>query len=221
VHTGRLLAPVLLASCGVVLAETADDDVPPGCERRSSALDGGRCHCTSDCVSADDGGLCLDEATTGMPGGVCAHRCATSRDCGSGFECDAGYCFPRCTSGDECEPGRACTPTSTEGTATCTFLCDEPSDCESGRCNVYSTLCLGEGEEVAGGGLNAHCTEHDECRSGVCLDGACATRCDPMYQRCPDGGVCVLGLCLEACTMAADCTAPAICTDLGAESFCF
>jgi hypothetical protein len=211
------LLAVLIGAC--VLAET-EDELPPGCGRRSSVLDGGRCHCTSDCLAAADGGVCLDEVRTGMPGGLCARECATNADCDSGFECDSGFCSPRCTSGDECEAGRACTPTTTAGTSTCSYLCDEASDCESGRCNVYSNLCLGDGEVPTGAALNAHCAGGAECQSGLCVLGACMTRCDPATPRCPEDGVCVFGMCMTPCTTTADCSGSATCTALDGDLFC-
>lgn len=216
------LASCLLSAC-LLYENGGKGAVPLKCEAERAAADGAACTCSSDCRS--EGAVCLDEATTGMPQGLCARQCVNTPDCDPGSVCLSGYCFPGCLSSDECELGRTCE--ATPGSAltsrgACTYLCDEDRDCQSGTCNPYRGLCMPAGKEPQGSGIAESCGRDADCKSNACLDGACMTRCDPTYQRCPDEALCVEGLCLRECQASQDCLALGTksCVSLEADSFC-
>lgn len=220
--TAALLAALLSPAC--LLYENGGNPVPAKCGGERTAVDGGPCTCSADCRS--ESAVCLDEATTGMPRGVCARQCGATPDCEPGFVCMEGYCFAGCMISDDCGAGRACAPTNVDGAANraaCTFLCDEDSDCSSGNCNVYRNMCLPQGRVPSGAGVSAVCGRDSDCKSNACLDGACLTRCDRDNPRCPDDALCIEGLCLAECRNDADCSelGTKLCLSLEADSFCF
>jgi hypothetical protein len=216
---------LLLSACMLYESGSAPGTVPAACGAERSAADGEPCTCSADCRS--ESASCFDEATTGMPQGLCARKCTGDAGCDPGFVCASGYCFEGCLSSDDCGSGRSCQATETdEGVGehgACTFLCDEPEDCTSHNCNVYRNMCLPEGKEPQGAGVGAPCARDADCKSDSCLGGACYTRCDPEYPRCPDDALCVEGLCLPQCTTDADCADYGVksCFNLESDFFCF
>lgn len=214
------LGPLLfLGAC--VLYQSSGDEVEPGCGAKGQSPDGAGCTCTSDCATAAQGTVCLNEFTTGVPQGLCAHDCAEDSDCNPGYLCTEGVCGPRCATSEECGVGRSCDDLPNDVRA-CTFLCDEDSDCSVGVCNLYSSRCV-RGDLPSGGGVAAACTESSQCKSGVCLSGACFARCDASAQRCPDSATCVEGLCLVPCATSADCEGLGTpsCEDVGIGKVCW
>lgn len=98
------------------------------------------CEGGPDCV----GGLCMDEAETGWPGGLCAYGpCSVSAaDCPDGLcyaekGTDEGVCVPACATDAECRDGYDCA-----GGVWCLPGCDDDTVCDaSGCCDVDAGTC--------------------------------------------------------------------------------
>ena len=219
VKRASVVAWLLTGSC--VLYEKRGDDIAPACGSAGAARDGEGCYCTTDCRSDGHGGSCLDEYTTGIPGGLCDHKCASQLECGSGAACVEQSCLPVCTESRDCGPGRVCM--DLPEVSVCWFLCDEDGECESGNCNRYSGRCLRAGDRPHGQGVAARCTRHEDCAGSMCLEGACISRCDVSGSSCPDGATCIAGMCLLPCLSHAECSGLGMsaCADFGElGSFC-
>ncbi len=206
----------------------ADADCPPAgyaCEPAtrtcvpSGAPAGAACQADLDCLDRQ----CLEEPSSGAPGGVCAAACDPERPgCPraeqacvwtlSPFLAQAA-CLPRFDPAAGCRPHWAplvaLDLASQEAIAVCQPAC-APEGCAAGACNPRSGLC---GDARTGGAeAGGPCQEHLDC-AGLCMGfwtgGYCTSPCRPAAQDCPAGAVCVdLGVqwcCLASCTLDADC----------------
>ncbi|HEV8323804.1 MAG TPA: hypothetical protein VG389_19450 [Myxococcota bacterium] len=168
------------------------------------------------------GTACLDELSTGFPGGYCSAPCAAG--CGAGATCVAelDLCLQTCGTTADCRAGYACWPDSAGGPGTCFPLCDTDADCpDTGLCNAYVGFC---GYPPRGaGGVGAACTVGDDCESLRCLTdadgfpgGYCYSLCDAAAGLCPGDGACTpvsdgLGVCMDGCASGADCRSGYVC----------
>jgi hypothetical protein len=189
--------------------------------------DGQNCACTSDCATAAVGTLCFTEGVTGWAQGFCGHQCSSDRECGTGTICAGRICQAVCRVPDDCGTGRICDFRSADDQLSCASLCDEDTDCLSGHCNVYSGRCTASIPALTGAGAAGACATNTDCRSDSCVMGACLSRCDSRFQRCPDATRCVAlegnsGLCLPACASDADCAPYGVkrCVALPDGKFC-
>ena len=210
---------LLMTSC--VLFEV--DSGPPerDCGKKGASPDDGPCRCKSDCQPSSGGTTCLREQIYGYPGGICVHRCSDDAECAEGYICHGESCTRVCETNADCEAGRICLLSILKPRVSlCWGHCDEDADCEYGACDLYSGDCVEPGKEARGAGLNAPCIEDADCRSGSCVQDMCSTPCDPAFQHCPEGGLCVAGWCENSCTMRDDCSAGQSCVDAEAGQFC-
>lgn len=163
------------SNCTTTGCPTGQECVDGMC--RSAVGDGticSPCSTSSQCGSTAD--LCL-----GYPGGggFCGRSCGTDADCG----------------GDRCvdtSGGRQCvrfidgTPSCAGGGSTgrCTLDSDCGADqiCSGGSCVARPTT---------GAELGGTCTQDADCRSGLCIGGACTQTCDWVRPgSCPGGFYC-------------------------------
>lgn len=180
------------------------------------------CGCDRDCP---EGALCLDERTSGSPGGACAKVCDPNDAtiCGPGATCEvvigtSGLCSPTCTTASDCPPLRACSQHVGKPTGVCYGICFADGDCDSGFCDPHAHVCAKPGVPAytGPGGVLAACATDDDCRSGLCVAGRCVTRCSSALgdATCPDGAKCKkstdpdLGVCFPRCTMGGGCSDP-------------
>jgi hypothetical protein len=177
------LCSLLLVGC--LLYQSSEEPVGPGCGPPGQAQDGGPCRCNRDCRAADDGGICLDEEITGIPGGQCHHECKDSRECGAGFLCIASACFARCTRSADCGAARACIPFLEDGSSACIRYCHDDAECANGQCNPYSGLCVIDGQRLGAGGIGARCDgredRSEERRVGKECRRLCRSRWSPYH----------------------------------------
>ncbi|MFM2416083.1 MAG: hypothetical protein RL385_806 [Pseudomonadota bacterium] len=212
----KTLLFVLLSGC--VIWENDFRNASGLCGAKETRGAGDYCNCDSDCASSATDGYCLDEAGWGNPGGECRQFCSYDGDCGGAFACIQQVCWPSCSTTAECAVGRSCLSTDRDGVRVCFAFCDEDSDCNSGRCNLYSNGCIASGAQVQGGGVDAACDVDAQCLSNRCAGGLCETTCDPEFQRCPEGAHCGEdGRCALLCERcdgdsACDIGLPALCT---------
>ncbi|HOX43735.1 MAG TPA: hypothetical protein PK668_09055 [Myxococcota bacterium] len=206
-----------------------DADCPAGgyaCERATAtcvptgAPAGEACAQDADCL----GRQCLEEQTSGAPGGVCASPCSAEQPgCAEqGLACvvtlspflgGGAYCLPPYGPLAGCRPDWAplvaVDLVTQQALAVCQPAC-APAGCASGVCNEWSGLCNdapGAGAENGGA-----CAAHGDCR-GLCMGfwpgGYCTSPCLASAPDCPAGDVCVdLGVqmcCLDGCGTDADC----------------
>lgn len=204
------------------------DGGPAGlCGLVGSSPDGMPCRCTADCV---EGALCVSEAVSGYPGGVCIRSCelGVPSACGAGTTCldlegkgRGGACEIPCTSSADCPRGGIC------GEGVCTGFCSADSDCESGYCDPWRARCRAADDVPSGAGTWGPCSRSEECRSRACHPefGRCLSPCSLSTNHCPPGEVCVfesdesmddLGVCFPRCVRDADCGEGLECT-LGAR----
>jgi hypothetical protein len=183
--------------------------------------------CTTDASCA--GGFCLDEPTSGFPGGMCTRDCSAANVCSTDFECiifnDASQteqtvCLPLCAGGssNECGSGFVCVDLGNQ-IFTCFPDCVQGSDCpDTGQCNLYSGFCGATGALEPDGGP---CTANADCESGLCMTeadfgapgGYCISTCSLDSPFCPDSNVCIDyfgtaaddGYCFTACPNGNEC----------------
>jgi hypothetical protein len=200
-------------------------DVPPCLPADGFA--GAACTCDRQCnVNA----VCGTEQNTGFPNGWCFQPCGGSDSVPDGALCetvqDAAVVNPACTPGDdECRSGYLCADLLPP-LAWCTPVCSEDSQCSTGHCDLYTTLC--QPSPTTGGTTGDPCVLESDCRSGYCYQpplfpsGYCYSWCNLADPACPDNAICVpvgteYGACLAACTGDAGCRADYHCsTVLGA-----
>jgi hypothetical protein len=223
------LCALALVINGCVIQENPGDSPAHGCGPTHQSLDGEACYCDGDCLTAEGGSVCLDEASYGWPRGLCAHLCKSDTDCNAGFLCADGLCQSRCTSTQDCRTGRMCLSRSTDLALSCYTYCDQDTDCEVGRCNLYRGTCSTKNAQPASKGIAALCSGDDDCASNVCSEQACLSMCDPAFQRCPQPTVCKTvpdgsSACLWRCTGDADCATYGMpkCRGFGdGEQYCY
>ena len=178
------------------------------CKKTGEACSPGSATTPSDCCR----GSCVESENLDYAG--CRPSCATNDDCPdtgccvpfsnstSGFCADALYCTCNETGGacgpgnPECCEGFACATYDDGASFSCLAACDDPSDCPSGNCELFTDSTTG----VCG---DACKSLGDACGNGVgsCCDGtACAGFVEGAYtchlacdddQDCP-GGYCSL-----------------------------
>lgn len=142
-----------------------------------------QCACASDCRPGVE---CIPEERHGVPGGRCLSSCDgdSGAKCGAFETCVDGRCETLCSAASSCPRGRMCRE------RTCVPFCAEDGDCESGRCEPYTGLCLRAGP--GDGGIDAACVLDGDCRSNRCepVTRTCLTYCLPSRPHCPEGGHC-------------------------------
>jgi hypothetical protein len=193
--------------------------------------DGQPCTDSSQCLD----GLCMTEASWGMPKGECSGTCTTlGAACAGGGVCVQGgsgnYCRTKCScSGTYCSNNGGCR--AGYGCATvlydasnqasqvdiCIPICNSNSQCSSGQCNLYSGWCEATSTRHKTGDT---CTQDSDCESYYCLtdatdgwpNGYCTTICNSSDPVCPDGNWCNkydsypgVSFCYEKCTYSWDC----------------
>lgn len=217
-HIGAFIAVLAIACSGrepLTLEQRRvllDAGPAPSCGPVGAAPIGAPCECASDCAA----GICLDEAASGIPGGLCWRYCTPGDDsCGPSAICglppDSGGtrgCVPRCAASADCPRGWHCSDEA------CRPRCVEDGDCQGGRvCDRSTGRCV----EVrrAGRGTFERCVDFAECRSGMCSDeGRCASLCVLGLDSCPPTETCVwampgdegpFGTCAPRCLRDDDC----------------
>ncbi len=175
--------------------------------------------CTSDMMC--DSGNCLEENTSGLPGGMCTTDCFFT-SCGSGTACRSYLglhrCLQTCALSSDCRQGYYCRIDPDEyNELVCMALCESDSDCpDTGNCNVYSGRCQPDPSNNLKEAGSA-CWTDFECK-GFCWDdpdgGYCSNECDMSSPACQGDAVCSpafgasvgdLGLCLDGCVNNGDC----------------
>jgi hypothetical protein len=184
--------------------------------------EGAPCTADGDCNQ----GNCMDEATTGYPGGLCAEDCSATMSCTSPTsECvDYGggdaYCLPTCVSQASCRPGYGCWDAAlfSASSSLCFPDCDSDTQCDGGQCNQYLGHCYADLGLAPDG---SPCLSDADCESQRCLDeassglpgGYCTSLCTVALDNCPGDGACnetiigmtLTGYCLDGCGVTADC----------------
>lgn len=197
----------------------------PSCQGKACGPDGcggscGTCPAGYGCVN----GNCIKECTPKCEGKLCGDDgCGGScGKCPEGYSCDAfGKCQPLCTpscAGKECGPdgcGGSCGQctqgkTCTNGKCTGGIQTDgcSPTDmpgcggckCEACVCkadpfcctNAWDELCVEECDTECNGNCNISCVPN--CLGKECGDGGCPDQPNACGQ-CPQGGVCINGMC--------------------------
>jgi len=162
--------------------------IPPGfsaCDSEPRTVrDGWPCGCSFECMP---GARCASESFEGEPGGRCFRECTRDEECMGGAICDEfGFCAIPCEDDTDCPEANVC-----DGDGTCFGICQSDDECTTtGHCNLYSGECT-DGSEEDRGGVNAPCTENEDCNGTYCSsDGECLVGCRPSRQACPDGAVC-------------------------------
>ena len=130
--------------------------------------------CTDD-QSCEPRGFCLDEASTGWPGGTCSKaRCDIDPCAGDGICADLGLGVPLCVEG--CEVGSGATPGMPSTYLNNTQGCRADYTCFSlGIPNDTQGVCIpGEFNDVTENNIGVMCSDSSECYSpfgqGVCGD---------------------------------------------------
>lgn len=152
-QAGIAEVPVCYPGC------TTDSDCPAG--RRCGVGVGGveqcyapgaeagqSCESSAECPEL---GYCLDEATWGTPGGLCATFCdlGTGMGCEAGTTCvawgfmsGAGACIPTCDDATPCRDGYQCVSTGAGRPRACVARCETNEHCTGGReCNFVTGRC--------------------------------------------------------------------------------
>jgi hypothetical protein len=187
-----------------------------------------------------NGGFCLSEALSGLPGGQCSEDCSATSTCSDpGSICvDAGIliCLKTC---DPMTPGSCGAPPTLDcvdlqpSGGGCLALCSTNTDCtvagnvchSDGSCAVPENCTNGADDDGDG---SADCTDPDCESDPACAIGPTGAACDADNQ-CT-GGICFDettndlpgGMCSEDCSTTFTCSdSTATCYDLGGGSdFC-
>lgn len=187
-----------------------------------TGFDGQPCTADASCL----GGICMDEAVDGFPGGMCTRDCSISGICPGNFVCAtwpvvmSQICYPPCLSGmsSDCRTGYTCLGGMGQDPF-CFADCGNNTECvDTGTCNVESGLCQGPQGLIPVGGP---CVNMTDCESGLCFDepslgppgGYCTSLCQLSDPVCPGDGVCVdffgytmdAGFCMDGCASTPDC----------------
>lgn len=203
--------------------ELCNDGIDNTCDR---AIDCGDPKCTGNaaCTALQDGkpclldtqcagGDCLDEATYGMPNGMCSN--VASCTVGSNAGCNGGTCFAgstfntcvaKCTGtgisgAGVCRAGYACYDPDLDTTNNnngCLPLCTSDTECAgSGSgygCNAWRKRCGNSDRGL--GKYGAACTSGSQCESNLCFTGAqnpggyCSGPCRGDTKNCGPVGYC-------------------------------
>lgn len=196
--------------------------------------DGQECDDPSQC----EGGVCLDEPSTGWPGGTCTRSCDPQNPdpcLGSGVCLSTGsgpyLCFQRCAETSECRASYACFGVPNSSLAVCQPHCEADGDCPGGTtCNLNLGLC--NTSSSGSRDFGAYCNYDTDCL-GYCIEehNYCTALCSLSDGWCPPGSACVdlangsmadLGLCLKSCTpFHGDCSAPQYCQSIDGHDVCW
>lgn len=186
---------------------------------------GGPCGCATDCGAPE---ICLDETSTGTPGGRCLRGCPTGSCPGDQLCLQATpgqpgteSCFRKCVTNSECPSSQICQTLESGGELICSPFCQSDADCPAiGKCDPYSGLCLASPVYKGSKETGDACAEDTECKSQFCItgvakfpEGYCTAFCSLEKQGCPDGSHCMpiwssvgdTGLCLNKCTTETEC----------------
>lgn len=147
---------------------------------------GGACDVDADCAV----GVCVTEASSGWPGGICTLGCAADADCGAGAHCafndddGVGSCVANCGTTADCRTGYTCRNTDEDVPAT--------------------NECAPSG--TGAGAIGTPCTSTADCAGG---DVAFCAVEDAGWQG---------GFCTRNCTTDTDCVGASHCVELNADT---
>jgi len=177
--------------------------------------DGDACTADTDCRN----GSCLNEGSSGVPGGICAQAGCDITPCNdAGTRCvDFGgtvghRCWPECSHQVHCRSGYACMETIV-GTL-CLADCDHDRQCATGTCNKLTGFCENDG---ADGRVGDACVDSTDCEGALCITsftgGYCTSDCSVELDNCPVDSACIKlwsdyelrGGCMKRCLTSADC----------------
>jgi len=232
---GECVDPCELCSPGEECSDGVCVDPCDECEMDEVCVSGA---CEDPCARCGPGDECV--------GGVCQPSCATI-DCVEGFTCIDGACFapcdesvfPPCGGEEHCVPldtgdlvclgscadgirngtetdvdcgGYLCAPCD-EGD-----LCEEPSDCETGKCDdgVCVASCTdgernGDETDVDCGGscpgcrASQACDGNADCLDGLCRGGVCVSTCANGMRNRGEIGIDCGGVCPRRCALGDGC----------------
>jgi hypothetical protein len=184
------------------------------------------CVCPGDC---EVGSQCVDELTTGYPGGFCARICTPTDACPGDLLCvelepgdpTTAGCVKPCTESTDCPAGSVCQTLVAGGELLCGPLCQSDSDCPAlGTCDKYTGSCGNFGNPNLGkADTGEPCTSGADCISTFCInvapftDGYCSAFCSLSKQGCPTGSWCTanwsnvgdVGVCFKTCNDVSEC----------------
>ncbi len=108
--------------------------------------------------------------------------CDTSSECGTGLQCLAQICVPRCRGHVDCGDGAVCSDGECQAVVSDVGdPCFSELQCGAGQtCRLASVLGIAPGTcepEVAGALEGETCAADDECRTGGCALGRCVALC--------------------------------------------
>ncbi len=168
--------------------------------------------------------LCIKEAESGAPGGLCASLCSAGRTyCpGAGEACVALWspiwglpaCLPLYRPESGCReswtPLIAWNFETQSAVAVCQPACQAEGCSSEKPCDPWSGLCGADPDQRRE--LGEPCAEHQDCR-GLCMNfwpgGYCTAPCRLPAGDCPGGGRCVdlgaMTTCLAPCQADSDC----------------
>jgi MYXO-CTERM domain-containing protein len=147
------------------------------------------CAAGLECASFDGSPVCVAPCE-----GVCAGGCCMDSD-GGGQHCYppelAGCTPPTHDTGDRCEDGIPCDAGTCWadpefGVSYCSGPCD--GGCPAGMSCGDDDQC--HWDESPPGATGAPCDAGDDCDSNLCINGHCASFCDPAGDDCPGNTVC-------------------------------
>ncbi len=174
------------------------------------------CETNQDC--SETGAVCIKlnfDMSNNSGEKVCTRACEINSECPTNFECvnvgDSTQCLPKnndfgkrscsandleCVKASDCGVGESCVSNSC--TSPETAECDSKTSCKTGEtCKDFK--CVAE--------TALECVERKDCKSGeTCIDGACEKSAEScVFNEECDGGSCVDGSCLSACSENSDC----------------
>ena len=179
------------------------NDPIPGCGVTAPGKVGEACMADTMCDA--NGGVCLTEDQSGVPGGYCTLICNSDAECTGDSRCllvdqqnNVSICLDGCAADTDCRMGytcdenvNVCLPAPTGETGK---VCMTDMDCDS----ASGEFCITEDQGFSGG----YCSR--ECQSS---------------SACPDGSQCHInpndgdGVCLADCSADTDCRAGYGCFD--------
>ena len=148
----------------------------------AKAGNGEKCASSNECAS----GMCVGTGTSG----TCLQPCTSNQQCPDGYGCASlqsggGACIELGDKkiGDPCDQSSQCKSASCYdlgGGAVCTAQCTSSVDCPCGfECKTYqgNTKLCAAGAKLSCVELGAACAKDSECKSDLCLNGACVESC--------------------------------------------
>jgi RHS repeat-associated protein len=159
---------------------------------------GHTCTHDSDCGADAAGGICLTEAETGIPGGMCSLSCSGSLACPSTAKCHIldvpivragvtinGGCFPKCTTNTDCSHSHS----TCDDRNTCIVNCAVNADCAAGNyCAPPFCLHAQSHETNCADGLDEDVDGATDCADSECFGNPnCGENCTNNVNDDADG----------------------------------